>query len=738
MSSDIKQPTEFSVPIQFPPPPPHEGSGRAFWRLLTQFDAAKVNPYQGLRNAAGVALPIVVGFMLGMPRGGIAVASGALNVAYSDGSDPYATRAKRMLASSFLCALAVSLGATSGQNHTIAIIVATIWAFGAGMAVAISTTTADLGVISLVLLLIYAAQPLTPHEAAISGVLALAGGLIQTSLSLALWPVQRYEPERRALGAFYLELSAMAHLHAQATTAPAATQHGTAAQQALSGLSRDATLEGVRYRALLTQAERMRLALLMLSRLHTRIERESKSHSTLPILDRYLESAAELLRAIGDSLLTGKPARPAADSLLILDTATQELRGWIANEPHSFLSAAARDARFQMDALGGQIRAALDLATNSTNIGQQLFEKHEAEQPWWLRFSGKLATLRANLNLQSSAYRHALRLTVLVAIGEILGRSISWRRAYWLPMTIVLVLKPEFTTTFTRGLLRISGTIAGLLVATALFHFLPASATVQIVLIFLFVFLLRWIGPANYGIFGIAISALVVLLLAIAGVAPKDVIWARGINTVAGGALALIGYSLWPTWERTHTSERLAQMLDAYREYFHALADAYRRNENTASRELDRTRVGSRVARSNLEAALDRLSAEPGTTAEQMNQLNGILASSHRFVRSLMALDAGWVQTPSVPPRPAFQPFAEDVEETLKLLTAKLRGSHEPANKFPELREDHTRLVQSGDAHTQRYALVNVETDRITNSLNTLREQIEAMLQQEKRAGSDD
>ena len=29
--------------------------------------------------------------------------------------------------------------------------------------------------------------------------LALVGGLLQTGLALALWPVQRFEPERRAL-----------------------------------------------------------------------------------------------------------------------------------------------------------------------------------------------------------------------------------------------------------------------------------------------------------------------------------------------------------------------------------------------------------------------------------------------------------------------------------------------------------------------------------------------------------
>jgi len=343
-----------------------------------------------------------------------------------------------------------------------------------------------------------------------------------------------------------------------------------------------------------------------------------------------------------------------------------------------------------------------------------------------------LATLRANLNLQSSVLRHAIRLAALVALGNELERAFYWHRSYWLPMTIVLVLKPEFTTTFSRGLLRIGGTIVGLFLATALFRVLPESATLQIGLIFVFTLLLRWVGPANYGIFAVAISALVVLLMAITGAAPKEVIWARGINTVAGGTLAVLGYWIWPTWERTQVSDRIAEMLDAYREYFHSEAEAYVQNETSSAVELDRLRLRARMARTNLEASIDRLGAEPGTTAEQMNHLNALLASSHRFVHAVMALDAAWLHTTAVPARTAFRTFAADVERTLELLAAALRGKHVQLNEFPDLREDHHILVQSGNQKIERYALVNVEADRIVNSLNTLREQVMERVRQER------
>ena len=43
-----------------------------------------------LRNALGVAMPLAIGIALGNPSGGVMAATGALNVAFSDGKDPYA------------------------------------------------------------------------------------------------------------------------------------------------------------------------------------------------------------------------------------------------------------------------------------------------------------------------------------------------------------------------------------------------------------------------------------------------------------------------------------------------------------------------------------------------------------------------------------------------------------------------------------------------------------------------
>src|SRR5262249_53853277 len=185
-----------------------------------------------------------------------------------------------------------------------------------------------------------------------------------------------------------------------------------------------------------------------------------------------------------------------------------------------------------------------------TPAGLEEFRRQESAQPWRLRLAGEIAVLRANLSLGSAVCRHAIRLAACVAMCDMVSRGMGWNRSYWAPMTAAIVLKPDFTTTFSRGVLRLAGTFSGLTFATLLFPLLAPSPMIQVLGIAVFMFMLRGVGGGNYGVLVFALTGLVVLLFAMTGVPPHDVIAARAINTAAGGLIALAANRLWPTWER--------------------------------------------------------------------------------------------------------------------------------------------------------------------------------------------
>src|SRR4051794_30476854 len=131
----------------------------AFWQTVTRFDRKQMAPVMALRNALGVATPLFAGILLANPAGGVMAATGALDVAFSDGNDPYVQRARRMLSAAFFVSLAVFAGRLCGHNHPLTIGLEFVCAFAAGILVAAGSTPSDIGSITLVTLIVFSASP---------------------------------------------------------------------------------------------------------------------------------------------------------------------------------------------------------------------------------------------------------------------------------------------------------------------------------------------------------------------------------------------------------------------------------------------------------------------------------------------------------------------------------------------------------------------------------------------------
>ncbi|MEO8372804.1 MAG: hypothetical protein ABI806_26705, partial [Candidatus Solibacter sp.] len=131
----------------------------SLWTTIKRFDRTQLAPAMALRNALGVALPLAIGIALGNPSGGVMAASGALNVAFSDGKDPYAHRGRRMLIATCFVTLAVIAGRMFGSNHGLTLLLEAGCALMAGMLVALGPAPGDIGGISLVALIVFSASP---------------------------------------------------------------------------------------------------------------------------------------------------------------------------------------------------------------------------------------------------------------------------------------------------------------------------------------------------------------------------------------------------------------------------------------------------------------------------------------------------------------------------------------------------------------------------------------------------
>ncbi len=76
--------------------------------------------------------------------------------------------------------------------------------------------------------------------------------------------------------------------------------------------------------------------------------------------------------------------------------------------------------------------------------------------------------IREHVQTRDAFLRHAVRLGILIPLASIIEIASGFPHAYWLPMTIAWVTKPDVAGTVTRVAARILGTVIGLFVAAIL------------------------------------------------------------------------------------------------------------------------------------------------------------------------------------------------------------------------------------------------------------------------------
>ena len=323
-----------------------------------------------------------------------------------------------------------------------------------------------------------------------------------------------------------------------------------------------------------------------------------------------------------------------------------------------------------------------------------------------------LTTLWANLTRHSTAFRHALRLSVTVGAATAVYRVWELPRGYWIPMTALLVLRPEFHDTFARGIARIAGTIGGAAVATLIVNVFNPGPAALTLLVLGFVWGCYALFRMNYATFTLCLTGYIVFILMLGGVAEMTAATTRALYTIEGGAFALCVYALWPTWAASTARESLGAMLDEHGAYVGVLLRGYADPRAIDLEELARIRTGARLARSNAEATVERMLAEPESRASIAPRVAvGLLAALRRHSLGALALHAGLDRGLSEPVRGMGQ-LTEEMTAALAQLAAAVRSGEAPA-PLPPLRETQLALGATD-------ALVGEETDLMVDSIKTI------------------
>jgi uncharacterized membrane protein YccC len=611
---------------------------RSVFRSVFRVDWSQIELGGAIRCTIGVLVPLVVGLASGAVADGVAAAVGALCAGFASFQGAYRSRASLTVLVAAGMAVSTMVGAVAARNVVAAVLVTALWGGLAGMMVSLGQGGLITGLQWVVAELIVGTIPMTLAQAAVRAAMVLAGGIIQTVLVVALWPVRTYRLERRAVEAAYLDLGSLAaSITSGDTLSPGAITLNEARQVLEDPQPFSRTGQLLAFQALVDEAERIRIELTALARHRSRLW----DGPARGAVDKLLADAALTLRAIAIAVDRDEPpqlAQALAADLVGDSQAVEQalpvsdVSEWVRSEVATVTTA-----------LAGQLRSAVQIAGRRAGVRDQVGPGGRELPP---RRSSPiqmpLETLSANLSWRSAAFRHAVRLAAALAVATIVYRAAAIPHGYWVPLTVLVVLRQDFTSTAVRGISRILGTIAGAALATLLAAVLRPDSTGLTVLFTFSVFASYLLVRANYTLFSIAVTSYVVFLLAFVKLPELSAVTYRLTSTLVGGAFAVVAYLLWPTWESSLVGPQLADLLEAQADYSGAVLGVFVDPAGADRRRLGELRSVARRARSNAEASLDRMASEPprATRSVPINsrQATSVLAAARRFALAVLTL----------------------------------------------------------------------------------------------------
>lgn len=124
--------------------------------------------------------------------------------------------------------------------------------------------------------------------------------------------------------------------------------------------------------------------------------------------------------------------------------------------------------------------AAVIAAVFSSVAAPGLAARHRGRRRSWLRLrAGNLTAAEGSppvgSGLQGHCVRHAVVFAVLAGPAVLATRSLELGHGYWLVLTLAAVLQPASATCRLTARDRLTGTVAGVVLATALVLVLPPS-----------------------------------------------------------------------------------------------------------------------------------------------------------------------------------------------------------------------------------------------------------------------
>ncbi|MGW9309332.1 FUSC family protein [Saccharomonospora azurea] len=608
---------------------------------------------QLLRAAVVLSVPIVVGYLLGNIGYGALASTGALPSITADTTDTYRGRAVRLVGALSAAVLGFGLGILTGDDPVMSVVVVIVVAAVSAL-ISDAGSNASIAALQLFVFTVLGSGLVSDGSAAwVSLTLFCVGAGWGLFVALVGWTVRATSPERSAVAQVYLELATML----------------SAAEAGDDEAALDA-------RHQLTKA------------LNTAYDRLLRARSWLPGRDDTYRKLLNLLTATTPAIeatvaAVNSGVRPPRELIAhVTDLATAVL----SDRP------LPRAPRLPEEPRPDTAPAVAALYQALRDLGPDEERLRRTRPSAWERVVAWVKTLASGPLVWSAA----VRLTVCVALAELLRLMLPMDRSYWITLTVGLVLKPDYGSVFGRAVLRGLGTVVGAGIGTLALSMVPHGPALALVVA------LFGMGVAigkgrHYGLLSAFVTPVILVQMALSS-GDYAVASVRVIDTAIGCVLVLVfGYLLWPGSRRPVLGGRLADAAEAISEY----AEYALRPVADEDARLARSRRRRNCYRelSNLRTAFQQIVVEPSAAGRQAVAWWPAIVALEQLTDAVtavgVAIDQGATEPP--PEREVRKVRAALAEIALAVRT----GLKAPEIELPEgevLADVRTQLTSAVDA----------------------------------------
>lgn len=268
--------------------------------------------------------------------------------------------------------------------------------------------------------------------------------------------------------------------------------------------------------------------------------------------------------------------------------------------------------------------------------------------------------VREVFNIDSQQFKYSLRVGFGLALSVFIFKFFKIDHGHWIALTLLIVIQPYYGATRKKGIERIIGTVAGILVGGAIM-LLPIKHEAFVIILIFISFFVAYYLRNNYkvGVFFVTIMMVVMMQLSKQG--SWDLIWWRVLSTLIGSILAIIiSFAFWPIWEKQRFPALLNKSLNMNLFYLSQVSLNYQ-NKLPVGVTWHKSRRLSEAANNNLFACVQRMYEEPQSHQREIDVHFAKVGSNIRISREITSLAFSLENTP----------YSEELAELLNLYMAE-------------------------------------------------------------------